>query len=176
MTNGTKKQCGDKIKNDKRDNKTWAQKRVERSDLFRPDLFGPMLLQTNMSAEGGAPNCEAPKGGGLEGWEAQNFAFFFSFSGGRAVLADPAGVVICHHIVAGSKCWAHLLATRILCVSSRAHHHTLLARIPKVEDVQLAWLLLVHCASAEWLSPRWQPRHVRDMTPGCGSVCAEFST
>ena len=29
-----------------------------------------------------------------------------------------------------------------------AHHHTLLARIPMVEDVQSAWLLLVHCASA----------------------------
>ena len=28
----------------------------------------------------------------------------------------------------------------------------------------------------EWSSPRWQPRFVRDMTPGCGSVCAEFST
>ena len=28
----------------------------------------------------------------------------------------------------------------------------------------------------EWLRPRWQRRHVRDMTPGCGSVCAEFST
>ena len=55
-----------------------------------------------------------------------------------------------------------------------AHHHTWLARIPMVVDVQSAWLLLVHCASAmwpEWLSTRWQPRFVRDMTPGCGCLC-----
>ena len=35
-----------------------------------------MPLSANVSAEGGAPNCWASKGGGLEGWEAQNFAFF----------------------------------------------------------------------------------------------------
>ena len=57
-----------------------------------------------------------------------------------------------------------------------AHHHTLLARIPMVEDVQSAWLLLVHCASARANCVARAPRFVRDMTPGCGSVCAEFST
>ena len=93
---------------------------------------------------------------------------------------------ICHHIVVASKCWGHLLATRILCGPSwrcSAHiiTHCWRAFPCMVEDVQSAWLLLVHYASArtmwlEWSSPRWQPRFVRDMTPGCGSVCAEFST
>ena len=62
-----------------------------------------------------------------------------------------------------------------------ACHHTLLARIPMVEDVQSAWLLLVHCASARAnhvarvVEPRWQPRFVRDMTLGV-CVCVEIST
>ena len=92
---------------------------------------------------------------------------------------------ICHHIVVSSSvgdtsCHQDFVRAQLEMLS--AHHHTLLACIPMVEDVQSAWLLLVHCASArrtvwlEWSSPRWQPRFVRDMTPGCGSVCAEFST
>ena len=46
-------------------------------DLFRPDLFskGIDLFRPDNAAlgqrvgGGGAPNCEAPKGGGLAGWE-----------------------------------------------------------------------------------------------------------
>ena len=42
----------------------------------------------------------------------------------------------------------HLEFVRAQLEMLNAHHHTLLARIPIVEDVQSAWLLLVHCASA----------------------------
>ena len=108
-----------------------------------------------------------------------------------AVLADPAAVVWRgSEDLPSHRCGIKVLGTplghqdfvRVQLEMLSAHHHTLLAHIPMVEDVQSAWLLLVHCASArrtmwlEWSSPRWQPRFVRDMTPGCGSVCAEFST
>ena len=74
-----------------------------------------------------------------------------------AVLADPAAVVwrgsedLPSHRrgikVLGTPL-GHQDYVRAQLEMLSAHHHTLLARIPMVEDVQSAWLLLVHCASA----------------------------
>ena len=74
-----------------------------------------------------------------------------------AVLADPAPVVwwgsedLPSHRrgikVLGTPL-GHQDFVRAQLEMLSAHHHTLLARIPMVEDVQSAWLFLVHCASA----------------------------
>ena len=48
-------------------------------------------------------------------------------------------------------------------------HHVLLSRIPRVQDVQSAWALLLHCASAQanflW-SETSVDLHVRDFEGG----------
>ena len=100
-----------------------------------------------------------------------------------AVLADPAAVVwrgsedLPSHRrgikVLGTPL-GHQDFVRAQLEMLSAHHHTLLARIPMVEDVQSA---VVASGSLRICSgPDGSPRFVRDMTPGCGSVCAEFST
>ena len=93
---------------------------------------------------------------------------------------------ICHHIVVASKCWGHLLATRILCGPSwRCSAHIITHSWRAFPWSRMCswrgcfWFiahLLGRTMWLEWSSPRWQPRFVRDMTPVCGSVCAEFST
>ena len=61
-----------------------------------------------------------------------------------------------------------------------AEHHTFISRIPEVKDVQSAWLLLLHCASAracyltEWSVHLQLVFSQRPMTEHCGSVCRTF--
>ena len=66
-----------------------------------------------------------------------------------------------------------------------AEHQTLLCRIPLVQDVQAAWLLLVHCAAARAkyvarvVEPEWWNQGLPNLSVGatmlgCGSVCAQF--
>ena len=93
---------------------------------------------------------------------------------------------ICHHIVVASKCWGHLQATRILCAPvwrCSAHIITHCWRAfpwsrtcSRRGCCSFTAHLLGRTMLLELSSLRWQPRFVRDMTPGCGSVCAEFST
>ena len=55
----------------------------------------------------------------------------------------------CPHICKASKFWVHRLVTLTTHMDRTARdHQTLLDRIPLLQDVQAAWLLLLHCASA----------------------------
>ena len=58
--------------------------------MFRPDLFRPMPLWANVSAEGGTLNCEAPKGGRPKGGRRPKISCFFPFPTTIFFLEAPA--------------------------------------------------------------------------------------
>ena len=62
------------------------------------------------------------------------------------------GLKRCHHVDVASRFWELLRGHQDFVTAQlevlTAEHQTLLCRIPLVQDVQAAWLLLVHCAAA----------------------------
>ena len=54
----------------------------------------------------------------------------------------------CPRNVRASRSWVVFWAMMILFMRTHQAHRTLLQRIPRVPDVQSAWVLLLHCASA----------------------------
>ena len=100
-----------------------------------------------------------------------------------AAVADPTAVVwrgsealpSCRRgiKVLGTPLGHQDFVTAQLEMLTAEHQQTLLCRIPLVQDVQAAWLLLVHCAITwpEWWSQGLPNPPVGGTMLGCGSVC-----
>ena len=84
-----------------------------------------------------------------------------------------------------SRCWETPLGHPEFVASHLEHiaeeHRVLLERIPAVQDVQSAWLILLHCAVARAnyllrVGLHWSEGSQRTMMQGCGDVCVKYCT
>ena len=77
----------------------------------------------------------------MEGLELGQLLVTTDRQKGTSPRGGLEGVRIASGVPKASRCWAHL-------EHIAEEHRVLLERTPAVQDVQSAWLILLHCAAA----------------------------